>query len=745
MNKKLFSVLYLGIFIGIVGLFFYPTVLRGNLPVPSDALIGLYHPWRDLYAKEYPRGIPFKNFLITDPVRQQIPWRKIAIDQWKEGKIPRWNPYTVSGAPLAANIQAAVFYPFNIVFFLFDFPMAWTILIILEPLLAGILLFLYLRHLGLTPLACLLGALAWSFSGFSIAWLTWGTMVHVALWLPLMLLSIDRLLQERKKNVWFVVFVLSMILQVFAGHAQIALYGIGIGLVYGVWRFLLDRRAAITMLPWFVSGLLVFLAVSSVQWIPFLRFVVESGRIGEANSWLKEGWFIPWQHLVQFLAPDFFGNPATLNYWGVWNYGEFIGYIGTIPLLFVLLNGFGKKNKEAIFWICVVAVALVFTLPTPLAKLPYQLRLPALSSLQPTRLMVVIDFALVILAATGFDGWLRKKDGRPWIPMLVGAIFFTVLWIIVLLNGGGNFQVSKRNLIVPTGLFLIGSLTMVLPSVIKKGKGTYLFGAILVGITVFDLLRFGWKFTPFTPREYFFPKTAVIEFLQKQEKPFRVMSTDKRILPPNVSAYFDIETIEGYDPLISNRYEELMASIARGKPDITPPFGFNRIVSIEKTDTRLLQLLGVRYILSLAELAGPDTRQVFAEGNTRVYEITDSAPRIYLVERYIERKEKQQVVEVLFDSLFLPGKHAVVEERIPVLNSSPLSISDSADLISYSPSLIELAVQVKDIPRLLVIANAYNPDWGVYIDGKQQKLLRVNYVFQGVVVPPGTHRVEFSL
>src|SRR3989344_4059292 len=170
---RIFPILLL---LGISLTFFYQTILFGKLPVPSDALVGLYHPWRDLYNDTNPRGIPFKNFLITDPVRQQIPWRKIAIDQWKEGKIPLWNPYNFSGTPILANIQTAALYPLNILFLIFPFIDAWTTLIMLQPLLAGLFMYWYLRSLALRSVASLLGAIAWSFSGFNIAWLTWGTM-----------------------------------------------------------------------------------------------------------------------------------------------------------------------------------------------------------------------------------------------------------------------------------------------------------------------------------------------------------------------------------------------------------------------------------------------------------------------------------------------------------------------------------------------------------------------------------------
>src|SRR5258708_35886730 len=91
-------------------LFFKPFFIDGRLPIPADTIVGLYHPFRDLYAKEYTNGIPYKNFLITDPVRQQYPWRLLAIEQMKKGELPLWNPYSMAGTPLAGSLQSAAFY-----------------------------------------------------------------------------------------------------------------------------------------------------------------------------------------------------------------------------------------------------------------------------------------------------------------------------------------------------------------------------------------------------------------------------------------------------------------------------------------------------------------------------------------------------------------------------------------------------------------------------------------------------------
>src|SRR3989344_8112311 len=113
------------LFLIIVIVFFFSKTLNGLLPIPSDTIVGLYHPYRDYYAKEYPNGIPFKNFLITDPVRQQYSWKKLSIEILKDKEVPSWNPYSFSGTPLLGNFQSAVFYPLNILFFSLPFEYSW--------------------------------------------------------------------------------------------------------------------------------------------------------------------------------------------------------------------------------------------------------------------------------------------------------------------------------------------------------------------------------------------------------------------------------------------------------------------------------------------------------------------------------------------------------------------------------------------------------------------------------------------
>ncbi|MBI3955716.1 hypothetical protein HY339_00515, partial [Candidatus Gottesmanbacteria bacterium] len=529
---------------------------------------------------------------------------------------------------------------------------------------------------------------------------------------------------------WSILFIASMTFQLFAGHAQISLYFMIVVLAYAVFRKALGMRLILLL------GLVVL--ITSVQWLPLWAWLQESGRI-MGTDWQKEGWFLPWMHLVQFVAPDFFGNPTTLNYWGQWNYGEFVGYVGVLPLLFAVSAVISTRQlaeRNLAIWIAILGTALLFALPTPLAYLPFVLKIPILSSLQPTRLLFIVDFALAVLTAYGSHEFLQNLKVRRWMlsMSLIGAAL-VILWGV---SVTGSLPVSTRNLVLPTVLFVVAVPLLFLHRVTGFRNMVTLS---IVGLVAVDLLRFGWKFTPFTPRDYFFPETKVISFLKEQPQPFRMMSVDKRILPPNTASYFGIESIEGYDPIISSRYEELTAAIARGAPDIKPPFGFNRIVTLESLSSPLFPILNARYILSLSDLPEVYLTKVFEEGETRVYEDTRALPRVYVVERVNTASNKQQAILALYDIKDYRTE-AVVEGDVS-LPPVPMRSDEGVSLASYAAGRLEIEAMVA-VPRLVVIADAYNPKWQATIDGIKATIVRTNYAFQGVVVSQGSHRVTLT-
>lgn len=737
---KIRDVLSLVFLLGVIAIFYRPVFLESKIPVPVDALVNLNYTYRDYFSKEFPRGVPYKNPLVSDPVLQQIPWRYVSMSLFSRSELPLWNPYQMAGYPLLGTVQSAPFYPLNLVFALVSFIPAWTVLIILQQILGAIFMYWYLRSRDLSEQASIFGALSFSFSGFFIAWLEWGTIAHTALWLPLGLLSIDRLRREGAIK-WGFILGLCIVCSFLAGHLQTFLYGLALMTVYFIFRWLSQGKEKRVLIS-FIVTLGLSAVITSPIWSVQIQHIGLSARSVDL-SWHKEGWFIPLAQLIQFFAPDFFGNPATGNYWGTFNYGEFIGYVGMAPLLlagFVLIY---KRSREVLFWGVLLMLAIIFASENAIAAFPYELGIPFLSSTQPTRLIFIVDVALAILGAMGLDSLLKehKKNALKSLILLFLSIFLIYAFIFLnKSNIGINWSVTSRNLIIPSVLCVLSFGIFVTSLFLQQKKKQFLFIGLLL-ITAFDLLFFAGKYTPFSRSEYFYPQTKTIKFLQEQPGQFRVMTRDRSILSPNITTMYRIQSIDGYDPLYLLRFGELVSASDRGKPDISPPFGFNRIVVPTNFNTRIINLLGVKYIFSLNDIKNSDVHKVFEEGPAKVFENSQAFPRAFLVQSVIKAANKEQAIKELFNPIHDLRTKAIVEDAGDL---KTLEYGDgSALIIKYTENNVVIKVS-NETTAFLVLTDTYYPTWRVKIDGNESVIYRTDYNFRGVVVPSGIHTVEFK-
>src|SRR3989344_4853319 len=309
-----------------------------------------------------------------------------------------------------------------------------------------------------------------------MAWLEWGNLGHTLIWLPISLWAIDKF-SETKKFRFLFLNSLFLSLSFFAGHLQLAFYVILVNLAYALYK-------KITLI--FAISYLVFAAITAVQWLPTLQLIKLSARdIDQTQILTRSDWFLPMPHLAQFIAPDFFGNPATLNYFGVWNYAEFVGYLGLIPLILAVSAVWSKAGRR--LGLAILGI-LLFTLPTPLAKLPFILKLPFISTAQPSRLIAPITFGLAILAGIGLDQFLKRKI-KLKIPVTIIGTSLIILWLVAFYSGS---VISQRNLVIPSLIFLAFMVV-----IFFRRRWLLLTGYCLLIITAGDLLRFAAKFTPF--------------------------------------------------------------------------------------------------------------------------------------------------------------------------------------------------------------------------------------------------------
>ena len=103
------------------------------------------------------------------------------------------------------------------------------------------------------------------------------------------------------------------------------------------------------------------------------------------------------------------------------------------------------------------------------------------------------------------------------------------------------------------------------------------------------------------------------------------------------------------------------------------------------------------------------------------------------------------MLELLRSGQIDPSAVALVEEALPFELTNPdVTSTDRVQVIEHNPpeGFIHLQTQSENA-RLLVVSENYQSNWSVWVDGQPADMLRVNYVWKGVVLPPGEHRVEF--
>ncbi len=565
---------------------------KGLVPAPLDFLVSFYAPWQSQYP------LPAKNPAISDVVNQIIPWKLFTIAEWQSGRVPLWNSYNFSGTPHAANWQSAVFYPANLFPLVLDFIDGWSLYVLIQPLLASIFTYLFCRSLKLSSLSSMLSALSFAFSGFMTSWLEWGTLGHAILWLPASLWVIEKYLVTRHSS-FLILNSLFLSLSLLAGHLQISLYVIATSLAYFIFRsriLIANKRSILVGLV--ALGATPFFLIS-FQLFPTIQLYFNSVR----SQSIDIGWFnyfrIPVEYLTTFIAPDFFGNPTTRNEWGRGSYVEMMGYIGFVPLILSLgvlkITPRGWKPdytlvKTQSFFTWVIIAGLILGLRTPLANTVTLLKVPVLATSSPARIICLISFSLSILAGIGLDYALKTRlKSLKW-PILITGLVLVSMWLIALII---KIPVAQRNLIIPSGIFMLILLANLIGKLVKKKSLLRATGYALLAITIADLYRFHHKFTPYSSREYWYPKIPVIEKLQQIQGENRSFG----LFDANLNLPFRIYSVEGYDALFPKNYAELISTQKTGVINLPNRVSGAQIGKNEPNTVPLLNQLGVKYVI----------------------------------------------------------------------------------------------------------------------------------------------------
>jgi hypothetical protein len=689
----------------VTAVFFYKTLLRGQVPFPADILVSDFQPWRSTSYEGYaPGGIPNKA-QYPDTIRQMYPWKTLVIQSLKKGKLPLWNPYNFSGTPLLANFQSAALYPLGFLYLIFAQIDAWTILIILQPVLAALFTYLYSRKIGMSPYGSALSALSYGFSGFMAVWLEYNTVGHVILWLPLILLAIEHI-RSKPKPVWLMILASAHVCAILAGHPQVYAYELFFSGIYGWFRLPKNIR-------WYFFGFtLLGVGVAGLQLIPGIELISLAARSPHDFSTLFGKILVqPWQ-LIAFVFPNIFGNPATRTYWPADTFVGKVTTIGLVPLFFLLSAG--RNKNPLVRWFIISALfVIIFVTANPITWLLYQLPIPILSSSSPTLMMFLFTFSAAIITGLGLDHWLTEPHTIKKLIKRTGQVCIIFLGLFVSAKLSPHAAVSIRAIIYGS---IVASATLLLFWVaVTKPKFRYIAILVLLVVHTGDLCVFFIRFNPFIPKSLVFPDHPILSFL-KEKAPDRYWGYGTADISANFASQYGIFSPEGYDPLYPKWYGEYLYShknftdATRSDAAITSSFGDGGLSGSKKQ--ALLNALSVRYILDRIENGSNEQtyptniyKPIYQYEDWRVYENLTSTPRAYL--------------------------HSDIAPYI------------AAHITSYQPEKIVIQVHANKKSKL-ILTDTYFPGWLATIDTKKSIIQRTNTTFREVDVPSGDHTVVMT-
>src|SRR3990167_157480 len=734
------------IFIFLVWFIFSSPYFLGNkAPFSATYQVNNFAPW-SAYPKFWG---PVKNGAMPDIITQIYPWKHFTIETFKNGQIPLWNPYSFSGTPHLANYQSAVLSPFNLLFFLLPFVDAWSLLVLLQPLLAGLFMYLFVRSLKRSQTASLISSISFMFCGFIVVWMDYATLAYAISFLPLALFCIEKYF-ESKQIRYLILLSFSIPLSFFSGHFQISIYFLITVLIYLIYKFITTKNinGSLKLTVFIFFGLLLSLP----QLLPSIEFYLQSLR---STIFLK-GEAIPWQYISTFPAPDFLGNPVTRNDW-FGHYAEWNGYIGVLPLMLAIYSILSKKRVQTFFLLIMGVFALLIAFDTPLLTLLINFHIPVLSTSSASRIIVVYSFMFAAMSAFGLDQLVldirEKKIKKIYFWITLFLIFFLVLWVIVffkLFIPTERLIVARQNLILPSFIFLVSSLSILVfvffQNTNKKVKYSFL-ALILIIIVAFDMFRFAKKWQPFDPKNLVFPSTPTTQEFLRLKGYERVFGN----LCGEALVYYGMPSIEGYDALYIKRYGEFIAFLNSGiitqSPRSVVQFSRNGKYASES-----INLLGIKYIIhkkaddqktwTFPYWTYPKDRFIFIyeDERYRIFENKDSYPRAFVVGKYKVIDESNKIIETMFNNNFDLKKEIVLEKN-PSTNQTK-DIRGDIKIIKYSPNLIEMEVAT-DKNAILFLSDNYYTGWNATVDNKKSEILRADYTIRAVPVPAGKHTVRF--
>lgn len=770
MSKKNFLALF---FFSIISFFiFWKIFLVGLYPFPGNFLLAWYEPWK---SENFING----NILIShkpvaeDIFRQIYPFKTLAIDIFKKGEFPLWNPYNGSGMPLLATSNIGFLDPFNILFFIFPYYLASSLYIFIQPILIGFFTYLYCRKISLSFSSSIFSAIVFMFSGLVMVRLIYGMYGLAIATIPLSLFLIESYIKNKNtKKIFLLPFVIFS--TIISTQPQITLYIFMFIFIYLIYRLIQKRekkdfQLSNSILP--IVLIVLGIGISSIQLFPTFELYKNANINAQSSAFIFERFLLPVKHLITILIPNYFGDIATYNYWGYSDYIQTNIYFGIIPVFFAFIGLTAKLSKHTPrlqkFFFIIIILTILSCLDWIGAKILFSLSLPLISTGIPSRIFVITTFCIVILAGFGFEKLFVKNVFTESKYLLKKMFLFCLLIFLLILYTlfnnpseipclNGIIQncrnIALRNTLLETIPFL-GFVLSIIVLLLFKNK-TIIKLSKFVGLLIIIVLGLynSYKFLPFSSKDKFLPQDALIKNILDETDINRTFGLGQANIQTNFATYFRFYDPQYYHPLYIKSYGEFInyanrknskEGLKRSDVEITSDLNIDKEQKLRRE--RLFAILGVKYLIfKKSETAKQYGDNIFWENDIWYIKINNQAlPRTYLINNFEVIKNRETTLKKLFDPNFNPDQEIILEEKPSLIPENNQKVNSFAEIKDYQENKLTIETN-SNSNCLLFISDNYYPGWKAYVDDKEVKIYRANYTFRAVEVPKGSHLVKFS-
>jgi hypothetical protein len=649
----------------------------------------------------------------------QIPRLQFIARELHAGRFPLWAPDQWLGQPLLGQTQPGPIYPLNLLVcrlplkegYLDPRLLNWYYVFVRA--LAALSLYALCRYLRRSRAASVLAGCAFAFGGFlgSIPWLD---VANGAVWTPVIALFFLRAVRAARPYRDAALCGLMLGFAWLSGHHEIPLlvsYALAAGWAFAIWRT--RARVLLPALLCFVVAALI----GAAQLLP----TAEYARLSKRWVGMPDG--ISWNEPIAYTVFTTYSLPVS----GVLDavvraparHADSTPFQGVVIVSLALLAIAAGWRRLPVRWMTALAAgALVYAFGafTPVQGLLYSWA-PLLDKARiPVRAIHLLNFALAVLAAYGFDRLLAP----PRVP--VQRWRRALLLIAAAVGAAWLLRPGVDDAIVTAGISaLLLAVLVIAWQRAAISRPVFLSAAIFLSLAELypaATERFASRHDP-AANKFVRSLTEhhdVAAFLRSAPRPLRVTVNDRDI-PANFGDWHGLPVLEGYAAGVSSNVLRIGRHTVAGQ-----------------------RLYGVTHHVGRAA-AHPHQVELFsADSGVKVFSNPGAQPRAWVVHRTESVRQEGQLDARLADPSFDPSRTALLY-RVPPPALEPCE-SPPVQFLSGAPNRIRLRARL-NCRGLLVLADTYYPGWKARAGDREVPVLEVFGALRGVVLDQGDHTVEF--